>query len=97
MKSGKSSFTLLETLLSTILLSVIIVGFSQYSFYDNFDEEFILLNKIENLFTTKSYNQNFIRTSKNINIIQNNTEKKSILINVLIYKNEKIKLFKYEL
>jgi amino acid permease len=97
LKLGKRSFTLLETLISTILLSVIIVGFSKYSFYDNFDEEFILLNKIENSFTTKTYNQNFTRTSKDITIIKNNSDKKSISVKVLTYKNEKIELFKYEL
>lgn len=97
LKLGKRSFTLLETLVSTIILSVIIVGFSQYSYFDNFDEEFILLNKIENSFTTKEYNQDFTKTSKNITIIKNNSDKKSISIKVLTYKNEKIELFKYEL
>lgn len=37
-KSGKNSFTLLETLVSVFILSIIIVGFSKASFYDNFDE-----------------------------------------------------------
>lgn len=97
LKLGKRSFTLLETLVSTIILSVIVVGFSQYSYYDNFDEEFILLNKIENLFTTKEYNKSFSTTSKNITIIKNNSDKKSISIKVLTYRNEKIELFKYEM
>jgi amino acid permease len=97
LKLEKRSFTLLETLISTILLSVIIVGFSQYSYYDNFEEEFILLNKIENSFNTKIYNQNFTKTSKNITIIKNNSDEKSISVKVLTYKNEKIELFKYEL
>ncbi|MCP4970401.1 MAG: hypothetical protein GY932_07400 [Arcobacter sp.] len=93
----KNSFTILETLISCILLSVIIIGFSKYSFYDNFDKEFILLNKIDNSFNTKSYNKDFTKKFQKISIIQNNSQEKDLLIKTIIYNDNRIKLFKYEL
>ena len=97
MSLDKSSFTLFETLISIILLLVIIVGFNRYSYYDNFDEEFMLLNEIENSFNIQTYNKNFSTFHKNIKIIKNNTEEELISVKVYKYKNEKIKLVKYKL
>ena len=93
----KNSFTLFETLISIVLLSIIIVGFSKNSYYDNFDEEYMLLNKIDNAFNSNYFNENFSTTSQNIKIIKNNTEEEILLVKKISYKNEKIKIFKYEL
>jgi len=94
---GKNSFTLFETLISIFLLSIIIVGFSQNSYYDNFDEEYMLLNKIENAFTIKSYDKNFTNSFQNIKIIKNNTQEESISVKIISYEDKKIKLIKYEM
>lgn len=94
---AKTSFTIFETLLSIVLLLIIIVGFNKYTYYDNFDKEFILLNKIENSFNIKSYDNNFSRYSSNIKVIKNDVQEEIITINVRKYEDEKIKLIKYEL
>ena len=93
----KNSFTLFETLISIFLLSIVIVGFSQNSYYDNFDKQFQLLNEIENSFNTKSYNENFSSTYENILIIKNDTEAEDLLVKKIEYKDEKINLIKYEI
>jgi len=94
---GKNSFTLFETLISIFLLSIIIVGFSQNSYYDNFDEEYMLLNKIENAFTIKAYDKNFTNSFQNIKIIKNSTQEESISVRTISYEDKKIKLIKYEM
>ncbi|WP_072681391.1 hypothetical protein [Arcobacter sp. LA11] len=93
----KNSFTLFETLISIILLLVVIVGFNKYAYYDNFDKEFMLLNEIENSFNIETYDENFSILSKNIKIIINDSEEKTIPIKIYKYENEKIKLIKYKL
>lgn len=93
----KNSFTLFETLISIVLLSVVIVGFSQDSYYDNFDEEYMLLNKIENSFTAKVYGKNFTNTLTNIKIIKNDAEEDIISVKKINYEDNKIKLVKYEI
>lgn len=94
---GKNSFSLLETLLSILLLSIVIVGFSRYSYYDNFDEEFQTLNIIDNSFNTSTYGTNFQTSTKTIKLLINDTEEKNLSVNQIIYKNEKIEIFKYEI
>lgn len=97
LKLDKNSFTLFETLLSITLLSIVIVSFSKNSFYDNFDKEYMTLNSIENSFSTHIYDKTFIKTSKNINLIINDTKEETFLINKITYKKENIELFKYEI
>ncbi len=97
LKLEKNSFSLIETLFSIVLLSIVIVGFSKYSYYDNFDREFNKLNDIDNSFNTKNYNSNFQTNPKTIQIIINDTEEKSININQISYKDERIELVKYEI
>lgn len=92
----KNSFTIFETLISIILLSIIIVGFSKYSYYDNFDEEFMLLNEIENSFTTKTFNSNFSTSTKNIKVIRNGIQEDTISVKEIKYNDNKIELIKYE-
>ncbi|AXH11644.1 hypothetical protein [Halarcobacter bivalviorum] len=96
-KSEKNSFTLLETIISILLLSIIISGFSNISSYDNFDEEYILLNKIENSFTLSSYDSTYIKNNQKLTLKINDIEEKDINIKKIEYSNEKIRLFKYEL
>lgn len=97
MKLEKNSFSLIETLLSIVLLSIVIVGFSRYSYYDNFDNEFNILNNIENSFNTKNYTSDFQKNSKTIKILINETEEKNLNIKQIKYKTEKIELVKYEI
>ncbi len=93
----KNSFTLLEILISIILLSIIIIGFTRNFYYDSLDKEFILLNKIGNSFSTKNYNKNFSTSLKNLTIIKNDTIEEIILIKSIKYEDKSIKLIKYEL
>ncbi|WP_320036345.1 hypothetical protein [Halarcobacter sp.] len=93
----KNSFSLIETLFSIVLLSIVIVGFSKYSYYDNFDKEFNTLNNIENSFNTKNYNSNFQTNSKTIQILINDIEEKNINVKQISYKDERIELVKYEI
>ncbi|RXK11460.1 hypothetical protein CP965_13885 [Halarcobacter mediterraneus] len=97
MKLDKSSFTLLETIISTLILSIIIVGFSNSFFYDNLDEEYILLNKLENNFTTSSYSSDFAKQNKNLTLKINETQTKTITVKEIEYKDNKIRLKKYEM
>ncbi|XPV67824.1 MAG: hypothetical protein ACNI25_10920 [Halarcobacter sp.] len=94
---GKNSFSLLETIVSIFLLSIIIIGFSRYSYYDNFDEEFMKLNSIENAFTSKNYNKNFLTSQVSIQIIKNKKDIEIKNVKKLNYNDKKIKVFKYEL
>lgn len=96
-KSGKNSFTLLETLVSVFILSIIIVGFSKASFYDNFDEEYMILNKLENMFNISSYNSSF--STKNIQLIitLDDIEIKNISVKKIEYEDRNLRLLKYEL
>lgn len=94
---GKNSFTLFETLISIIILLVVIVGFSNYSYNDNFNEEFILLQKLDNSFNTNTYDNTFTNSNKNIKILINEIEEKQINLKEIKFKNEKVELIKYEL
>ncbi|RXJ90362.1 hypothetical protein CRV01_04180 [Arcobacter sp. CECT 8983] len=96
-KSGKNSFTLLETLISVFLLSIIIVGFSKSSFYDNLDKEYMILNKLENMFNISSYDSSFTTKNIQLTITLDDIETKNINVKKIEYKDEKIRLIKYEL
>lgn len=97
MSLAKNSFTLFETLISIVILLIVIVGFNKYTYYDNFDEEYMLLNNIENSFNTENYTKNFTTKQKSITIIKNDIDEEIVLMKVLEYQDEKIRLFKYEL
>lgn len=92
----KNSFTLIETLISLTILLIVLAIFNQIS-KDNLEEDkiFNLLNSLENSFELKNYS-NLQKSSKNINIIKNENIIESININVYTYKDENIKIFKYE-
>lgn len=92
----KSSFTLLETLLSITILSLVISGFANSTYNDsNSDENYMLLNSLENLFDTKKYDK-FTSSNESLQIIINNETKENILVKKYEFSNENIKVFKYE-
>lgn len=97
LKLEKNSFTIFETLLSIFILSIVIVGFSKISSYDNFDEEYMNLNNIENSFITNNHSSNFSTSNETIKIIKNDLDVENINVKKTIYRDEKIVLTKYEL
>lgn len=92
----KNSFTLLETILSITLLLVVIGGFAKSSFYDNSDETYMTLDKVDNSFSSKDYS-NFSISNTKIQIIKNETIQEEKSVKLIKYEDENIKLSKYEL
>ncbi len=92
----KNSFSLFETILSITILSVVISGFSYATYYDTDSLKiYKKLNDLENDFDTKNY-QKMIIQSENITIIKNKIDKQSILVKKIVYKNNDLKIYKYE-
>jgi hypothetical protein len=92
----KNSFTLLETIVSITFLSIVISGFVYYTYYDNSsNENFMLLNDLENRFDTKNYS-NFSKTNQNLQIIKNNQIVENLVVEKYLFENENIRIFKYE-
>ena len=92
----KSSFTLLEALISITLLTIIISGFSYSSYYDEKNHKnFVLLNHLENKFTTQNY-KDFLKSSKQIEIIKNKETTENIIVSKYQFQNDDVKIFKYE-
>lgn len=93
---GKSSFTLLETLISITFLIIVIGGFKFSTYGDEQEQKnFMLLNDLENSFDNKNY-ENFSKTSQNVQIIKNRVESENLTLFKYQFENENIKLFKYE-
>ena len=92
----KNSFTLLETLISITFLSIVISGFLYPSYHDELNQEnFMLLNNLENSFDTKDY-KNFTKTNQTLQITQNQETTQNITVSKYQFENENIKIFKYE-
>lgn len=92
----KNSFTLIETLISITFLSVVISGFMYSSYQDGINQEnFMLLNNLENSFDTKDY-KNFTKTNKTLQITQNQEITQNFTVSKYQFENENIKIFKYE-
>mgnify|MGYP000532426233 FL=1 len=92
----KNSFTLIETLISITFLSIVISGFLYSSYHDELNQEnFMLLNNLENSFDTKDY-KNFIKTNQTLQITQNEETTQNITVSKYQFENENIKIFKYE-
>jgi hypothetical protein len=92
----KNSFTLIETLISITFLSVVISGFMYSSYHDEINQEnFMLLNNLENSFDTKDY-KNFTKTNKTLQITQNQDITQNFTVSKYQFENENIKIFKYE-
>lgn len=93
---AKNSFTLIETLISITFLSVVISGFMYSSYHDEINQEnFMLLNNLENSFDTKDY-KNFTKTNKTLQITQNQEITQNFTVSKYQFENENIKIFKYE-
>lgn len=93
----KNSFTLFETLISIFLLSIIIVSFSKTYYFDNFDEEYTLLNILDNKFSANTYDDSFKVMPSRIRVIFNGGQEEEVKVNRREFENGKIKLSKYEL
>ena len=92
----KNSFTLIETLISITFLSVVISGFMYSSYHEEINQEnFMLLNNLENSFDTKDY-KNFTKTNKTLQITQNQDITQNFTVSKYQFENENIKIFKYE-
>lgn len=92
----KNSFTLIETLISITFLSVVISGFMYSSYHDKINQEnFMLLNNLENSFDTKDY-KNFVKTNQTLQITQNQEITQNFTVSKYEFENENIKIFKYE-
>ena len=92
----RNSFTLIETLISITFLSVVISGFMYSSYHDEINQEnFMLLNNLENSFDTKDY-KNFTKTNKTLQITQNQEITQNFTVSKYQFENENIKIFKYE-
>lgn len=92
----KNSFTLIETLISITFLSVVISGFMYSSYHDEINQEnFMLLNNLENSFDTKDY-KNFTKTNKTLQITQNQEITQNFTVSKYQFENENIRIFKYE-
>jgi hypothetical protein len=92
----KNSFTLIETLISITFLSIVISGFLYSSYHDELTQEnFMLLNNLENSFDTKDY-KNFTKTNQTLQITQNEETTQNITVSKYQFENENIKIFKYE-
>jgi uncharacterized protein YpuA (DUF1002 family) len=92
----KNSFTLIETLISITLLIIVISGFFYSSYYDEKNNKnFMLLNDLENKFSTQNYN-NLTKTSTQIQIVKNKETTDYISVSKYTFENDEIKIFKYE-
>ncbi|RBQ32211.1 hypothetical protein CRU92_00445 [Arcobacter sp. FW59] len=96
----KNSITLIETLISLLILSTVVGGFLKISYNsENDDNIFHIINNIENDFTTKNYSS-FITSTTNLQItktkIGNETEIENLTVKKYEYIDNKIKVFKYE-
>ena len=66
------------------------------SYHDEINQEnFMLLNNLENSFDTKDY-KNFTKTNKTLQITQNQEITQNFTVSKYQFENENIKIFKYE-
>ncbi|MBL3520703.1 hypothetical protein H0A43_09480 [Arcobacter lanthieri] len=98
----KNSITLIETLISLLILSTVVIGFLKISYNsENNSNLFNVLNHIENNFTTKTYS-NFIQSNTNLQITknkignENENEVENLNVKKYEYLDNNIRVFKYE-
>lgn len=66
------------------------------SYHDEINQEnFMLLNNLENSFDTKDY-KNFVKTNQTLQITQNQEITQNFTVSKYQFENENIKIFKYE-
>lgn len=58
-------------------------------------KNFVLLNHLENKFTTQNY-KDFLKSSKQIEIIKNKETTENIIVSKYQFQNDDVKIFKYE-
>ena len=90
----KNSISLVETLISLIILSIVVSGFLNISSNNDRSEIFHTINNLENSFVSKNY-QNFNQTNSDIKIIRNGISQ-SINVKKYHFDDENLKVFKYE-
>lgn len=91
----KNSFTLFETIVSITLLAIVISGFIHSNTSNNNDIIFQKLNEIENSFDIKDYSS-FNKSNTKVTFIIDGNMEEEILVKKYEFKNENIKIYKYE-
>ena len=92
----KNSFSLLETILSVVVLGVLLVNFNSFFSKNNSLNQLSYdLNLIENRFDKEDYSS-FSKSSKNIEIKIDNSSTQNLLVNNYIYQTQNIEIEKYD-
>ncbi|RXJ87215.1 hypothetical protein CRU93_04715 [Arcobacter sp. CECT 8985] len=92
---NKKAFTIFETIVSLTILSIVITLIYSITFHDSSTKEFMILNSLENKFTSKNYSD-FSTKNQIIKILKNGKEDK-ISVKKITYNENGIKIYKYEL
>ncbi len=97
----KSSFSLLETILALLILSIVVGGFLNSSYYNNSTDIFFKLQNIKNNFLSKTYDNHFTQKNYHLNFSQKNSAEVILLdtgnIRQHTYNSAQITLVKYEM
>lgn len=95
-KLPKNSITLLETLISVLILLFVVGSFSRIP-NNNQDslKLFSTITNLENSFATKNYS-NFSKTHTTLQVITDGNLKQNIDVVKVEYEDENIKVYKYE-
>lgn len=73
-----------------------ISGFIYSTYHDETNQKnYMLLNNLENSFSTKNYT-NFLKTTQNLQVTINEEHTENIVVSKYQFENENIKVFKYE-
>ena len=92
----KNSFSLLETILSVVVLGVLLVNFNSFFSKNNSLNQLSYdLNLIENRFDKEDYSS-FSKSSKNIEIKIDNSSTQNLLVNNYTHKTQNIEIEKYD-
>jgi hypothetical protein len=95
LKSLKNSFIFLETIVSLIVVSIIVSIFFKFSYDNNTNKKFQILNTLSNKFKKSDYS-NMQISQEEIPILEDGIEKK-LLVKKISANENGIKLYKYEI
>lgn len=95
MNSLKSSFIFLETIVSLLIVSVIVTIFFKISYNKNSDKKFTKILEVSNNLKKSNY-ENVSLSTKILKIKKDNLEE-NLTVKEFLYKDEDIKLSKYEI
>lgn len=95
MNSLKSSFIFLETIVSLLIVSVIVTIFFKISYNKNSDKKFTKILEVSNNLKKSNY-ENVSLSTKILKIKKDNLEE-NLTVKEFLYKDENIKLLKYEI